>query len=391
MQTSHITPQLQTLRTHFQARGLDLRLVGGCVRDMLMGQTPKDVDLCTDATPDEQIQIYTENGYQFIPTGLAHGTITVMLDGEGFEITSLRTESEHDGRHATVAFTRDWVEDLSRRDLTINAISMSFDGEIQDPFGGARDIDDGVVRFVGNPEERMREDYLRIMRFFRFLGRMAGDTDDDYKDYAYIEIDETTKQAIKECAVGLHGVSAERIWVELKKIVAHPSGFMVLKFMKDLGVFSPARIPEELDPDEVHDAGVGVGETDPIVILADCLPVQTIKFMARDLKWSSEELTWCLEYKRMREHEAEDLFREVILNGTRVDYAVRVARKNRYFYVSTLLAQPLPVCPVNGDVLRAKGVKPGPEMGKMLRDIKVRWYESGCTKSADDMTGEGWF
>ena len=386
--TPSISPKLQELRTHFQARGLDIRLVGGCVRDMLMQQTPKDVDLCTDATPDEQIEIYQSAGLHFIPTGLAHGTITVMLDGEGYEITSLRTESEHDGRHAVVAFTRDWTEDLSRRDLTINAISMTFDGQIHDPFGGQQDIENKVVRFVGNAEERMREDYLRIMRYFRFLGRMAGDSDQDYDNYGKITIDAVTMKAISVCASGLRDISAERIWVEMKKIISHPAAFVVLKFMKELNVFEHARIPESLDPDEVHDAGVSMGETDAMTILARCLQVDEIKTMARDLKWSTEELAWCLEFKRMQDHTAEELFREIILNGTRVDFAVQVARKSQYHYIATLMEQPLPVCPVNGDVLRARGVKPGPEMGTMLRDIKKRWYETGCRATAEELMND---
>jgi tRNA nucleotidyltransferase/poly(A) polymerase len=385
MHTTILNQDLMTLRQAFLDAGRDIRLVGGVVRDLIMGQTPKDIDLCTDATPDEQHAIYMNAGLQYVDTGIDHGTITVVMNGEGYEITSLRTESQHDGRHAVVAFTRDWTEDLSRRDLTINAISMTFDGEIHDPFGGVQDIENNVVRFVGNPQERMTEDYLRIMRYFRFLGRMAGERDEDYDRYLDIKIDPVTVNAIYQCVDGLAGVSAERIWVELKKIVAHPSAFVVLTHMKRLGVFSPARIPYSLDPDEVHDAGVGVGINDPIVILASCLDKSAVRKISTDLKWSSEEVKWALEFQRMREHTAEDLFREVILNGTRTDHASKVARLNGYHYVATLLTQPLPVCPVNGATLAARGMKPGPEMGKALRDVKVRWYESGCSMTAEDL------
>jgi tRNA nucleotidyltransferase/poly(A) polymerase len=126
-------PELVRLRDTFQKSGFDIRLVGGCVRDMLMGIEPKDIDLCTDATPEEQIALYRAAGVRFAETGLQHGTITVILPEGVYEITSLRTETDHDGRHATVSYTRDWNEDLGRRDLTINAMAMTFEGQLSGP------------------------------------------------------------------------------------------------------------------------------------------------------------------------------------------------------------------------------------------------------------------
>jgi len=170
---SILNPALWCLRDAFRAQGFDLKLVGGCVRDLMLGLTPKDVDLHTDATPDECVLIYQAEGVRFEETGLSHGTISVIFDHVAYEITSLRTDTETDGRHAVVSYTRDWHTDLRRRDFRFNAMSMSFEGDILDPFGGQADLEAGVVRFVGDAETRIKEDYLRILRWFRFRGRFG--------------------------------------------------------------------------------------------------------------------------------------------------------------------------------------------------------------------------
>jgi tRNA nucleotidyltransferase/poly(A) polymerase len=168
-----LNDDLRQLRKLFQHYGFDLRIVGGAVRDIMCGQTPKDIDLCTNAYPDEAIKIYTDQEIRFEPTGIDHGTISVIMNGETYEITSLRYDTETDGRHAKVTFTRLWYEDLARRDLTINAMSMSFDGVLDDPYGGRDDLQNNVVQFVGDAGARIQEDYLRILRYFRFAGRFG--------------------------------------------------------------------------------------------------------------------------------------------------------------------------------------------------------------------------
>ena len=223
-----MTPELFKLRQHFQDDGFDIKFVGGYVRDTLLGLTPKDIDFCTDATPDEQAIVYAKNGIEHIPTGLQHGTWTVVLRGAEtgvYEITSLRTETDHDGRHATVAWTRDWNEDLSRRDLTFNAMAMSFDGELLDPFNGKSDLEKGRVRFVGNAAERMREDFLRILRFVRFQARFSnGQYDQDALD------------AVEDCAPGLADISRERVWSEVSRIVSGKQGPAYLSELIRLGL-----------------------------------------------------------------------------------------------------------------------------------------------------------
>ncbi|MEM6490367.1 MAG: CCA tRNA nucleotidyltransferase, partial [Pseudomonadota bacterium] len=150
------------------AAGIEARFVGGCVRDAVLGRLSPDIDLAAAAPPKRIAAALDDAGLRHEPTGIDHGTLTVVLNGRGFEITALRRDVATDGRRATVAFTTHWAEDAARRDFTMNALSMNGDGRLFDPFGGVADAQAGRIRFVGVAAERVREDALRILRFFRF-------------------------------------------------------------------------------------------------------------------------------------------------------------------------------------------------------------------------------
>ena len=152
----------------------EARVVGGAVRDALAGREVGEIDLATPRTPDQVTEALQASGLRAVPTGLSHGTVTAVVDGHGFEVTTLRRDVESDGRHAVVAFTDDWRADAARRDFTINAMSLTRSGDIFDYFGGIGDLRAGILRFVGDPSTRIAEDYLRILRYFRFLARYAG-------------------------------------------------------------------------------------------------------------------------------------------------------------------------------------------------------------------------
>src|SRR6478752_9303680 len=149
----------------------EARVVGGAVRDTLAPREVREIDLATPRTPEQVTQALREAGLRAVPTGLAHGTVTAVSDGQGFEVTTLRRDVQTDGRRAVVAFTDDWRADAARRDFTINAMSLTRAGEVFDYFGGIADLRAGVLRFVGDPATRIAEDYLRILRYFRFLAR----------------------------------------------------------------------------------------------------------------------------------------------------------------------------------------------------------------------------
>jgi tRNA nucleotidyltransferase (CCA-adding enzyme) len=208
-------PKLIKLTNAFKADGFEVRVVGGAVRDWLQGVAPKDVDLCTNATPDEMITVAERHKLNFVPTGLQHGTITFVIDKEPFEVTTLRIDVETDGRHAEVAFTRDFEKDAERRDLTINAMSVDMDGNVFDYFSGREHLASGKICFVGNAEDRIREDYLRVLRFFRFRSKITHSPllDDEFELFS--------QQHVLD---GIKRLSGERLWSELKKIAANEFG-----------------------------------------------------------------------------------------------------------------------------------------------------------------------
>lgn len=162
-------PLLQKLLAALSVDGEGARIVGGAVRNTLLGQEVSDLDIATTCVPDETVRRAQAAGFKTIPTGISHGTVTVVADKRPFEVTTLRADMETDGRHASVAFGRDWQVDAERRDFTINALYVEADGTIVDLVGGLADIESRTLRFIGDAEHRIREDYLRILRFFRFL------------------------------------------------------------------------------------------------------------------------------------------------------------------------------------------------------------------------------
>ncbi len=191
-----------------QDKGNKLMFVGGCVRKLLKKELVNDIDIATNLSPDELKNILRENNINFIETGITHGTIIVVINKIKFEITTLRKDVSTDGRHANVEFISDWEEDAKRRDFTINAIYSDLKGEIYDPLGGLRDLENNIVKFIGDPNERIREDYLRILRYFRF-----------YTQYNNHQHDIKIVQAIKKGLNGIRKISKERILDEFSKIL----------------------------------------------------------------------------------------------------------------------------------------------------------------------------
>ena len=186
----------------------ELRFVGGCVRKLITNEIVDDIDLSINLKPEIVIEILKKNKINFYETGIDHGTITAVIDKKSFEITSLRKDIKTDGRHAEVLYTNNWLEDASRRDFTINAIYSDLDGNLFDPFNGRKDLKDGLVKFIGDPTTRIKEDYLRILRYIRF-----------FIGYSKNEHDKNIVKIIKQNLSGLKLVSKDRQLQELKKII----------------------------------------------------------------------------------------------------------------------------------------------------------------------------
>lgn len=230
--------QLQALANHALLRleeaGFEAWLVGGCVRDRLMGKTPHDYDITTSAKPDEVMAVF--HNHRVLETGLKHGTVTLLCDHVPLEITTYRAESSYsDHRHPDkVSFTGSLREDLARRDFTMNAIAMDARGNVCDPFHGARDIAEGFIRCVGDPERRFEEDSLRILRALRFASRLG------------FSVEENTKKAMEHCAGHLSYVSPERIFTEITKLLCGSFVRPVLmEYIKTIGAAVPELLPME--------------------------------------------------------------------------------------------------------------------------------------------------
>ncbi len=382
-----LTVSLSKLRAGFVAGGFDLRFVGGCVRDVLRGDTPKDTDLCTDATPDEQIAIYEAMGVAYYLTGLQHGTITVKLeDGEIYEITSLRTETDHDGRHATVSYTRDWLADLGRRDLTFNAMALTFDGDLIDPFNGAEDLKNNVVRFVGSPDERMQEDYLRILRWLRFHGRMA----------PHAPLDPETVEAAIRNAKGLMGISRERVWMEVSKIIVGEGAPALIDSMYDMEIAGNIGLPLG-NVDGLFNLHMQprAATTNPVTMIAGLLKnteetavdyVQMAK-IAADWKWSAAERDLGLFLAKAYPCDG-DYMRLLAHDGFPREWVSELARLHGSRVMGEqLLTDPVPVFPVKGQDLLDAGHAPGREMGLALKTMRDRWTESRYALTKEDLIG----
>ena len=186
----------------------EIRFVGGCIRKILKKEIINDIDLATNLQPEDICKALNENNISFYKTGIKHGTITAIIDNQKFEITSLRVDEITDGRHAQVKFSTDWKLDASRRDFTINSIYSDLSGNLFDPFNGKNDLEKGIVKFIGDPNKRIEEDYLRIIRYLRF-----------FLQYSNIDHDDTVLKTIKKNLKGILGISKDRLLDEFKKFI----------------------------------------------------------------------------------------------------------------------------------------------------------------------------
>jgi poly(A) polymerase len=227
-----LKPGLQRIFALLNADGGEARVVGGAVRNALMGMPVADIDMATTLPPQDVVERAQRAGIKAVPTGIEHGTVTLVLDGEGFEVTTLRRDVETDGRHAQVIFGTDWNEDAQRRDLTINALYADASGEVIDLVGGLADIETRNVRFIGDAGTRIAEDYLRVLRFFRFFAH-----------YGSGRPDADGLRASARAKDKMSTLSAERVWSEMKKLLSATDPSRALLWMRQSGVLSQV-LPE---------------------------------------------------------------------------------------------------------------------------------------------------
>ena len=345
------------------------RLVGGCVRDALAGRAVADVDLATPEPPDAVMRALAQAGLKAVPTGLKHGTVTAISQHRGFEVTTLRRDVETDGRHAEVAWTDDWEVDAARRDFTFNAMSMTPDGAVFDYFGGRRDLEAGRVRFVGEPAARIAEDYLRILRFFRFQAR-----------YGQAAPDAGTVDALRRGIPGLALLSPERVWSEFKRILVAPDPVGSVRLMAELGV-----LPAVLPGAEVTGLERVMGApADPILRLAALRPPPDVAERWRMSAAEAEALAGLagpapdmdLAGAALRRALADTSAPVLIGRSWLADGADGAPVRAR------LAAEPRPRFALAGRDALALGVPPGPLVGELIRAVRDWWMAGGCVADA---------
>ncbi|APX13134.1 CCA tRNA nucleotidyltransferase [Tateyamaria omphalii] len=254
-------PAAQNLCAVFAEAGFRALFVGGCVRNAIMSVPISDIDIATDATPDQIIQLCTNAGFRCIPTGIEHGTVTVVAKDHPFEVTTFRKDVETDGRRAVVAFASDVADDARRRDFTMNALYADAEGVITDPVGGLKDAYARCVRFIDDAGQRIREDYLRTLRYFRFSAQYADPTGG---------WDAEALAGISENLDGLETLSAERVGSEFMKLLSAPDPSPAIAVMHQTGVLArllPGADPTFLGP-LVHLEHLASAEADPLTRLA---------------------------------------------------------------------------------------------------------------------------
>jgi poly(A) polymerase len=381
-------PETQALIAALVQDGGQVRFVGGCVRDAIAGRPVKDIDLATPERPETIIGRLKMNGIRAIPTGIEHGTVTAVIGTRHFEITTLRHDVETFGRQARVAFTDDWDEDAARRDFTINALSADPDGTLHDPFGGRADLAAGRVRFVGDPETRIREDVLRLLRFFRFhayFGRGAPDA--------------PSLAACRTLAHLLPTLSGERVAAETLRLLLAPDPAAVIQLMASERVL--AHILPELTNIARLRALVPIATQcatqDAIRRLASLLPRDgaAARAVAARLRLSNADRDRLVALampeqaihpgldaparRRALHHLGADAFRDLALlawagragggdlkPGDAAQWHALVRAADDWTALSL---------PVRGADVLALGVPAGPRVGKLMKEIERWWVE----------------
>jgi poly(A) polymerase len=365
------------------------RFVGGCVRDALLGRPVSDIDIATPLMPQQVIDALKAAGLKAIPTGIEHGTITAVADGKPFEITTLRRDVETDGRRAVVAFTTDWHEDAARRDFRLNSLYLDEDGAILDPTGeGVADAKAGRIVFVGDAETRIREDYLRILRFFRFLAR-----------YGRGEPDAVALKACADLREGLKGLSGERVSQELLKLLAADDPRPAVRLMAASGVLA-VLLPEITGVARFEGlVEIETGQlftSDPVLRLAALLPddAEAVRTVATRLRLSNAlrdrlaaavsgepRLTSWMSPREVRRaiyRLGAGAFKDrIMLAWAAAEREVTTPQwRMLTVYPDTWTIPPFPI---SGEEIKAAGAPEGPLHGRIRREVEAWWIDMDFT------------
>ncbi|XP_025208224.1 CCA tRNA nucleotidyltransferase 1, mitochondrial [Melanaphis sacchari] len=384
------SPQLATVLQVFDKYKHEIRLCGGAVRDILLGKAPTDLDFATTATPDEMLQMMAKENIRVVNKGgFKHGTVTPHVDGVNFEVTTLRIDVVTDGRHADVKYTKDWKLDAGRRDLTINSMFLGMDGVVYDYFDGYKDLKTRRIRFVGDPNVRITEDYLRILRYFRFYSHLALGPNTH---------DENIIKAIRENGSGLKQISGERIWSELRKMLEGNLGPELIMTILSLELGPYIGLPMQPDTNEF----------DKVVNQTMDLKLQPITLLTALLKdsYDMHELDKRLRFRvferdlglfiieTRNEKWTPDTIKKykikIIQNQTKQAVMKEyVEQLLMYKNERTILAEfekwtPLKF-PVTGNMIKNYGVKDGKKIGSIKMKLVEYWADNDFQTDVEEL------
>jgi poly(A) polymerase len=390
------SPGIQAVFSAIEQGGDEARVVGGAVRNALLGHAVPDVDIATTALPNEVMRRTTDAGLKPIGTGLDHGTITVISSGYPYEVTSLREDVETFGRQAKVVFGKDWMKDAERRDFTLNALYVDRHGHLHDPLGGLEDCLARRVRFIGDPDKRIKEDYLRILRFFRIFAA-----------YGKGEMDAAGISACLRQRYGLRHLSAERIGHEMRRLLQAPLAGRALRMMNDCGLWEIATgglarldnydalrelevfAPETLDPELGLLVLTGFVRED-LERICDRLRLSNAERKRMKKAWAARKFL-----KKSAEFPSAaslvyDFGRQGAMDGVLAFWSTLRARQkadDEKFagLLADIRVQPIPEFPLKGADLIAFGHSPGPKLGDLLKGLEDQWRSSGFSLRKQDL------
>ncbi len=377
-------PDVARLLAALNRNGEEARIVGGAVRDALMQRAVGDIDIATTILPADVTAMAAHEGWKAVPTGIEHGTVTIVINSKPYEVTTLRRDVATDGRRAVVEFSRDFREDAFRRDFTINALSLSVDGSVHDYSTGIADAQACIVCFMGDAETRIREDYLRILRFFRF-----------HASHGTGEPDNAGFMACGRLKAGMAQLSRERIRQELLKLLASPGAFRSVRGMEALDLSPMLTTGVAWDIDSLsHLIKIETGLGDPPDAILRLAALASGAADAQDmLKLSNHERARILAAnayagEAAREHltiaairslvfrAGAETFRDALLLGAARAKLSAADVQSCLDVAAPVLADP-PVNPFRSADLAGLGIAPGPRMGRILKTATALWLSEG--------------
>tara|TARA_Y100000590_G_scaffold72748_1_gene79961 strand:+ start:36 stop:1325 length:1290 start_codon:yes stop_codon:yes gene_type:complete len=391
--------QIQVLFKSFNTYSdeAEIRFVGGCVRKLINDEIVDDIDLSTNLEPEIVIEILKKNNINFYATGIDHGTVTAVINKKSFEITSLRKDVKTDGRHAQVEYTKNWLEDASRRDFTINAIYADIDGNLFDPFNGKKDLDDGLIKFIGDPTKRIKEDYLRILRYLRFfLGYSRNH-----------QHDKNTIKIIKQNLNGLKRVSKDRQLQELKKIISIESFNKINsdKISKELFLLIFPELKYTNKINKLDKLSNNILRKKSFAFILSLLLIdkksEDCDYFIYKYNLSNKEkdkillLNLIFSEDKIKDYFTKEYLLKVLQKNGKdnlidiLDYKILTTKKNKNYLIDLknhFIEFEVPVMPVKAkDLIDRFDLKEGKLLGSILKEIEEQWLNNNFKISNDQI------